>query len=69
MTSAADPRYRRAVERLHNLGPRVLAEILIEIGADLTEIERFARLDRLPAELLEAVGAGRWPPQVFEVAK
>ena len=36
MTAAADPRYRRAVLRLYSLGPRVLAEILIEIGADLT---------------------------------
>ena len=59
------PRYRRAAERLHNLGPRVLGELLIEIGVDLPEIEYFARIDRLPPELLEAVGAGRWPVQIF----
>ncbi len=30
----ADLKFRRAVERLHNLGPRATAELLAEIGAE-----------------------------------
>jgi hypothetical protein len=48
--------FGRDVERLHRLGPRVLAEMLLQLGAErllMTDIEqrvrRYARLD--PAAL------------------
>jgi hypothetical protein len=66
MTGAVDLRdwrFRRDVERLHRLGPRVLHEFLAELGAARmcrTEIEilarRYARLD--PA-ILDALGIER----------
>lgn len=58
-----DAIFRRDVARLHQLGPRVLAEFLAELGASRmirTEIEqlvrRYARLD--PA-LLDRLGIDR----------
>ncbi len=62
-------RFRRAVERVHRLGPRVVGELLTEAGADLHRIERFAALDRFPSTFLNEIGADRWPPSVFLVAR
>ena len=63
----ADVRLRRAVARLHLLGPRVLAEFLAELGAARmvrTEIEEMlARYNaRLDPEILGVVGGDRFPP-------
>jgi len=63
------PRFRNAAERVHALGPRCVAELLAEVGADLDLVEQYARLDEFPAELLIAIGADRWPPDLFEVTK
>ena len=65
---------RRQAAHLHQLGVRPLTEFLIEfVGLDqqvrndlLLLLERYARLDR---EVVEAVGAGSFPPAVFAVAE
>ncbi len=61
-------RFRRAVERVHRLGPRVVGELLIEAGASLDRVERFADLDRFPPDVLNAIGADRWPVTIFAVS-
>ncbi len=61
-------RFRRAVERVHRLGPRVVGELLTDAGASLDRVERFASLDRFPPMVLNAIGADRWPPALFLVA-
>ncbi len=61
------PRFHRAVERVYDLGPRVVGELLIEAGADLHRIERFAGLDRFPREFLRGIGADTWPVSIFAV--
>ncbi len=60
-------RFRRAVERVHRLGPRVVGELLLEAGADLHRVEKFAGLDRFPREFLTGIGADRWPVAIFAV--
>lgn len=68
----ADLQFRRQVERLHRLGPRVTAELLAEVGAERgiqtiidAKLDRYAELD--PAAL-EAIGGGEfWPAPVREV--
>ena len=62
----ADPRFRRQVERVYVLGPRVIAELLAEIGAERSirtlidqKLDTYAELDR---KVIEAVGGvGFWP--------
>ncbi len=62
-------RFRRAVERVHGLPPRVIGELLTDAGVDLDLIERYADLDRFPPAVLNAIDADRWPPAVFLVAE
>ena len=61
----ADLRFRRAVERLHRLGPRALYELLIELAASRLirteierQVERYAALDQA---VLHATGGDRFP--------
>ena len=68
----ADLRFRRQVERVHLLGPRVTAELLAELGAErsiMTLIDQ--KLDtyaELEPEALEAAGGdGFWQPPLREV--
>ena len=63
----ADLRRRRHVRKLHRLGPRVLDEFLVEIGAERSittiierKIERYAGLD---IDTLELAGGDRFPAQ------
>lgn len=63
-----NPRFRRAVERVHRLGPRVVGELLLEAGADLHRVEKFAGLDRFPREFLTGIGADAWAPSIFAVS-
>ena len=63
----ADIRFRRAVSRLHRLGPRVFAELLAELGARYLIREPIERLiddylDRLEPAALAAAGGDRMPP-------
>ena len=60
-------RFRRAVARVHSLGPRVVGELLTDASADLDLIERYAALDRFPPEFLHAIGADGWPASIFVV--
>ena len=58
--AGVDLRFRRQVERVHALGPRVTAELLAEIGAErgiATLIER--KLERYAALSHEAVRLAR----------
>ena len=64
--------FQRKVERVHALGPRVLGEMLAELGAErsiMTLINR--KLDiygELDPEALEVTGADRfWQPPLREV--
>ncbi len=68
----ADLQFRRQVQRVHDRGVRVVAELLAEIGAERSiqtvidqKLERFADLD---PEALEATGGGDfWPAPLREV--
>jgi hypothetical protein len=62
----ADPRFRRMVDHLHQLGPRPVGELLIEIAHKhgieddtLDLLEKFAGLDPATVAALEARD---WPP-------
>ncbi len=62
----ADLRFRRRVERLHALGPRVVAELLSEIGAErsiATIIDRklATYVDIDAASIESAGGESFWP--------
>ena len=68
----ADLKFRRQVEHLHVLGPRVLAETLAHLGAKhniQTSVERTVEyFGELEPEALDAVGGDRfWPAPVHEV--
>ncbi len=70
----ADLRFRRQVERLHELGPRATAELLAEIGAErsiMTVIDR--KLDcytEIDPEAIEAAGGdGFWLPPLHGVER
>ena len=65
-TTVADVRFRHKIEKLHARGPRAVAEVLAEIGAERsigTVVDQ--TLDRhlaVPEEALEATGGDRLPP-------
>ncbi len=68
----ANMRFRRQVQRLHRLGPRVIGELLAELGAERgiqTVIDQ--KLDtyaELKPETLEVTGGdGFWPVPVRKV--
>ena len=68
---AADPEFRRQVERLHSLGARATAEFLAEIGAERSirtvidqKLAVYAELDPKVIEAVEA--AGFWPASCAE---
>ena len=70
----ADLRFRRQVERLHAKGPRLLAELLAELGAErsiqATIDEKVARYVDIPTEALDAAGGNAfWPPPLHEVER
>jgi hypothetical protein len=63
-------RLQRQAIALHQLGPRPLAEFIAEIIARHPDLqERVDAYLRLTPEVLAAVGADRFPPQVFEVRR
>ena len=62
----ADMKFRRRVQRVHQLGDRVFGEMLAEIGAERgiqtiidEKLKKYADLD---PEVLEAAGGDRFPP-------
>jgi hypothetical protein len=68
----ADIRFRRAVARLHRLGPRSLYEMLAELGAQRlirSEIEDLVEhyVDRLTPEMLLATGGDKFAPAPIHV--
>ena len=67
----ADLRFRRKVQRLHGLGPRVLAELLAEIAVERgiativnQKLDTYVDLD--PTAIEAAGGDGFWPVPVRE---
>ena len=69
----ADLRRQRHVRQLYRLGPRVLDELLVEIGAERgittiieRKIEKYAALD---IDALEIAGGGRFPGQPIHVVR
>jgi hypothetical protein len=66
-----DARFARACERLHALGPRVLGELLTEIGARYlrTPIESLVEgyVKRLNRPALVELGIDTFPPAPFRV--
>ena len=69
----ADLRFRRRVERLHRLGPRVTAELLAEIGVErsiMTVIDRkLATYVSIEPAAIEAAGGTRFWPAPLREAK
>jgi hypothetical protein len=67
------PRFERMVERLHHLGPRPLAEMIVEIAAATDEpglvVDRVAAYAKLDPMLIRALGADRFPPMPLEVVR
>ena len=61
-----DLELQRQVPRLHQLGPRPLYEILVELGAQrlISGIERLVKrhVDRLDPAILKALGANCFSP-------
>ena len=68
----SDFRFQRDIERLYKLGPRVLSELLAEIGEQRLcrtylelRVRRYAEID---PKHLAALGADHFPrPPVYEV--
>ena len=58
------PRFQRAVERMHDLGPRALGELLAELNASPVILERYAALT---PDMLIATGSTGWPVSVFVI--
>ncbi len=70
----ASLKFRRQVEHLHRLGPRVVGELLAEIGAERsiqTLIDQKINIYAgLTSEALEATdGGGFWPAPLREVQR
>ena len=70
----ANLKFRRQVERLHRLGPRSMAELLAEIGAERSittiidqKLDRYAELD--PEALAAASADDFWPAPLHEVPR
>ena len=68
MNARQCPRYRRAVERVHRLGVRPVAELLLASGATLADVERYAALDRCHPVRLNHINVGGWAPSIFGLA-
>ncbi len=69
----AGPRFEYMVEHLHRLGPRPVAELLVEIatvtgepGLIADRIQAYAGLD---PEIVRALGADRFPPMPLGVVR
>ena len=70
----ADMKFRRRVLRLHSLGPRVVGELLAEIGAERSiqtvidqKLDTYAQLE---PEALEATGGSDfWQPPIHGVER
>ena len=70
--TVADPKFRRQIEYVHALGPRVVGELLAEIGAERgirTLIDqKLATYAEFDPKVIEAVeGAGFWSAPLHEM--
>lgn len=55
------PIYRRFIEHLHSLGPRVLGEFIADVSNGKPLAELVERYGSLTHEALEITGANSWP--------
>jgi hypothetical protein len=62
-----DLRFRRQVEAVHTLGPFALACLLEEIAAGADLHETVAAYARLPADFIQVLGGGRFPPALHAI--
>ena len=63
--SVRDLHFRRNVEKLHRLGPRVLHEYLVEVGAQLIRTfleDRIVDYADLDKRTLAELGGDKFPP-------
>ena len=72
-----DPRFRRTVENIYALGPRVVGELLIDIRAELSagtctvaavsaKVVSYANID---PEHVRVLGLDQWPPALLHVVE
>lgn len=66
--SISEPRLRLLAARLHNLGPRPLAEFLREIVAGADPVGRLGWFAEFDPALLVALGANVLPPVALLIA-
>ena len=66
--------FQRHVERVHQLGPRAVAELLAEVGAERAiqhlidrKVAQYASID--PGALAATGGDGFWPTPLHEVRR
>ena len=66
-TLALLPRMEHAATRLHQLGPRPVLELLLEIAAEhdcMTDVaERLDSYSRMTPRVVQAIGANTLPPR------
>ncbi len=71
--AVAGPRFERMVERVHNLGPRPLAELLIEIarrtGQSIFIADQLQAYAALDPEIVRFVGGDKFPPMPLGVVR
>ena len=62
------PRFHRLIEHLHRLGPRVVGELLIEVGDPVDVMLCLERYSRLNPDMIHAIGCDQFPqPRVCAV--
>lgn len=54
-------------QHVHDLGPRALAELLLELAPADQVLDRLNRYRRFSPALLRAIGANRFPPRLYAV--
>jgi hypothetical protein len=62
------PRFHPLTERLHQLGPRPLGELLIEVAAGGDLLDTLGRYTRHSPKFVRHVGARDWPPALWRAA-
>ncbi len=67
MTPAIRSRIEAGALHLHALGPRAVAELLLELAPPEQVLDRLDRYRRISPGLLRAIGGDRFPPRLSPV--